>query len=80
MHASVAECCPSLFVKCHGGLLLHTCLLLHSPIEAGGVACAAVLFYLSPALNRSCLVVCSQTVKVQIAYLCHNTASTRADF
>ncbi len=76
MHASVAECCPSLFVECHGELLLHSCLLLHSPIEAGAVACAAVLFSPSPALNHSCLVVCSQTVKVCVCLPRHSQHKT----
>ena len=60
MHALVAECGPSLFVECHGELLLHSCLLLHSLTQADAVACAAVLFSPSLALKHSCLVVCSQ--------------------
>lgn len=54
------NCCPGLFVECHGELLVHSCLLLHSPIEADAVACAAVLFSPSRALNHSFLVVCLQ--------------------
>lgn len=54
------SCWPSLFVKCHGELLLHSCWLLHLLIEAGAAACAAVLFSPSHALNHSCLAVCMQ--------------------